>query len=273
MPRHCSAGGCKSRDNRATRRSLWINNCHRADSWDPQTDFVYFCSKHFTPQSFELTGCRSVLIQILECLCDKALSPAHSIHVFDLCTHSGIRRLKEEAFPTVFDSSSTTKGKRRATQQTAGDDLQNAQQKTDGGETSKQPNGNTPASPQEPSEVEQLPQQESSLEPEPAYPPQSPSRYMRRLPPPPGFYLPKEHSYAQLCPLLWRRRYDQAIDCLERALRQLHAARRRENRLRSTVLRLRDKRLKHTLLLSQDGSRTWGRIDLAKEVLTRGERC
>ncbi|KAK5854532.1 hypothetical protein PBY51_004718 [Eleginops maclovinus] len=249
MPRHCSAGGCKSRDNRetrnagitfhklpkgATRRSLWINNCHRADSWDPQTDFVYFCSKHFTPQSFELTGC------------------------------SGIRRLKEEACPTVFDSSSTSKGKRRATQLPAehlrlrrnrrSNDWQNAQLETEGGETSEKPNGNTPASPQEPSEVEQLPQQESSPEPAPGSRPQSPSRYMRRLPPPPGFYLPKEHSYAQLCPLLWRRRYDQAIDCLEKALRQLHAARRRENRLRSTVLRLRDKRLKHNLLMSPDGS-------------------
>lgn len=81
---------------------------------------------------------------------------------------------------------------------------------------------------------------------------------MRRLPPPPGFYLSKEHSYAQLCPLLWRRRYDQVVDCLEKALRQLNAARRRESRLRSSVLRLRDKRLKHILLLSQNGCKNRG---------------
>ncbi|KAM7372751.1 hypothetical protein PAMP_007649 [Pampus punctatissimus] len=227
----------------ATRRNLWISNCHRADFWDPQTDFVYFCSKHFTPESFELTGC------------------------------SGIRRLKEDAFPTVFDSFSATKCKRSRTPQKqediparknlrSGD--QNTQQEEEGptleeptvqcsvaaaGET----NENIPASCQETAEVEKLSQQEHS-------PPRSisPSRYMRRLPPPPGFYLPKEHSYAQLCPLLWRRRYDQAIDCLEKALRQLHAARRRENRLRSTMLRLRDKRMKHTLLVSQDGSKDRG---------------
>ncbi|XP_018550975.1 THAP domain-containing protein 7 [Lates calcarifer] len=264
MPRHCSAGGCKSRDNRetrnagitfhklpkgASRRNLWIINSHRADSWDPQTDFVYFCSKHFTPESFELTGC------------------------------SGIRRLKEDAFPTVFDSS-TTKCKRAGTPQKQEEvtarkspcsgDQEHTQEGTNQGQTSLEPtvqrsvaaseetHENMPPSSQEPSGVEQLSQEEHASSPPSESHPPSPSRYMRRLPPPPGLYLSKEHSYAQLCPLLWRRRYDQAIDCLEKALRQLHAARRRENRLRSTVLRLRDKRLKHTLLVSQDGCKNRG---------------
>uniref|UniRef100_UPI0037E7940D THAP domain-containing protein 7 n=1 Tax=Semicossyphus pulcher TaxID=241346 RepID=UPI0037E7940D len=259
MPRHCSAGGCKSRDNResrdagitfhklpkgATRRNLWITNSRRADSWDPQSDFVYFCSQHFTPESFELTG------------------------------YSGIRRLREDAFPTLFDSSSTSKSKRAGRLQKRRDasvrknlrsgSQEDTEQETDKSLTSEEPTGqrseaaleetreNTPASSQEPSDLEQLSQEEHSPSPQPEPRPVSPSRYMRRLPPPPGFYLSKEHSYAQLCPLLWRRRYDQAIDCLEKALRQLHAARRRENRLRSTVLRLQDKRLKQALLVHRD---------------------
>ncbi|XP_069571234.1 THAP domain-containing protein 7 [Brachyistius frenatus] len=262
MPRHCSAGGCKSRDNHETRnagvtfhklpkganrRNLWITNSHRTDSWDPQTDFVYFCSKHFTLESFELTGC------------------------------SGIRRLKEDAFPTVFNFSSATKCKtaEKAEKQedvpdrTSSDEQERTQQETNRDQTAEDTRGqrsaaaaeetneNTVGSSPKPSVTEQHSEQEHS--PSAAEPlPVSPSRYMRRLPPPLGSYLLKEHSYAQHCPLLWRRRYDQAVDSLEKALRQLHAARRRENRLRSTVLRLRDKRLKHTLLVSQDGGTTGG---------------
>ncbi|XP_060949022.1 THAP domain-containing protein 7 isoform X3 [Limanda limanda] len=282
MPRHCSAGGCKSRDNRetrnagitfhrlpkgATRRNLWITNSHRAGSWDPQTDFVYFCSKHFSPENFELTGC------------------------------SGVRRLKEDAFPTVFDSSSKTKCKRAGTVQKQEDILvrqspcsvkrEVTPHDTDqypssdkvtvqrSAEASEETNEKNPASLQEPSGVEELSQQEHAFSPLPESCSISPSRYMRRLPPPPGFYLSKEHSYAQLCPLLWRRRYDQAVDYLEKALRQLHAARRRENRLRSTVLRLRDRRLKTTLQVSQYGSKHKGTLGgkrrREKECCNQGE--
>uniref|UniRef100_A0A3Q2XDW5 THAP domain containing 7 n=1 Tax=Hippocampus comes TaxID=109280 RepID=A0A3Q2XDW5_HIPCM len=205
MPRHCSAGGCKSRDNRetrnagitfhklpkeASRRNLWISNSRRADSWDPRTNFVYFCSKHFTPESFEMASCSKQGTA-------KCQTPDGSLVESSL-----------EAEET--------------SEEQAGSCLETAE-----GRGRRSPEKRTSSPP-------------------PTSPPRSvsPSRYMRRLPPRPGFYLPKEHSYAQLCPLLWRRRYDKAVDYLEKTLRQLHAARRRENRLRGSLLRLRDRQQK-----------------------------
>ncbi|NP_001088733.1 THAP domain containing 7 S homeolog [Xenopus laevis] len=96
MPRHCSSLGCTTRDSRQTRnnnisfhrlprkddprRNLWIANCQRTDPsgkglWDPSSDYVYFCSKHFEKSCFEVVGT------------------------------SGYHRLKEDAVPTLFLSS------------------------------------------------------------------------------------------------------------------------------------------------------------------------
>ncbi|XP_028317722.1 uncharacterized protein LOC114472608 isoform X1 [Gouania willdenowi] len=230
MPRHCSVGGCSSRDNRetreagitfhrlpkgATRRHLWISNARRPKSWDPKTDFVYFCSKHFTPQSFELTGC------------------------------SGVRRLKEEAVPTMFEISTGAKHRTSARQKGVESSVRRRSrriQSRDGSSSSSavkcEPPPKEDTSPS--NECDQVPEPASSPGPRPL----SPSRYMRRLPPPAGFHLAKEHSYALLSPGLWRRRYDHVVDSLENVLRQLHAARRRESRLRRSLMLLRDQHAK-----------------------------
>ncbi|KAI4899351.1 hypothetical protein NFI96_030481 [Prochilodus magdalenae] len=274
MPRHCSAAGCNSRDTRDARkagltfhrlpkrgnprRATWILNSHRKGpegkgQWDPQSDYIYFCSKHFTPDSFELSGV------------------------------SGYRRLKDDAVPTVVETPSYQRGKTSRGRPRNVEKLMRTKKSTEnegpdsemipisvqnvigGSEVEQSKTVNREQRTEQPPPIssedfqtnETSPKdQPSDLAPSPPSPrPPSPSCYMRRLPPPPGFYLAKEHNYAQLCPLVWRKRYDKAIDNLEKALRLLSAARRRENRLRLTLLRLRESRLKSTLSRIQDSSR------------------
>lgn len=42
---------------------MWLANCQRLDPsgqglWDPASEYIYFCSKHFEENCFELVGIR-----------------------------------------------------------------------------------------------------------------------------------------------------------------------------------------------------------------------
>uniref|UniRef100_A0A452TBM9 THAP domain containing 7 n=1 Tax=Ursus maritimus TaxID=29073 RepID=A0A452TBM9_URSMA len=259
MPRHCSAAGCCTRDTRETRnrgisfhrlpkkdnprRGLWLPHCQRLDPsgqglWDPASEYIYFCSKHFEENCFELVGI------------------------------SGYHRLKEGAVPTIFESFS----KLRRTTKTKGHSyppgppdvsrLRRCRKRCSEGR-----GPTTPFSPPPPADVTCFPVEEASApaalpasptgrleaglsspfsdllgplgaqadeagcsaqpspereperQPSPLEPrPVSPSAYMLRLPPPAGAYIQNEHSYQVGSALLWKRRAEAALDALDNFL-------------------------------------------------------
>lgn len=85
--------------------------------------------------------------------------------------------------------------------------------------------------------------QELQSESEPLRP-VSPSMYMSRLPPPPGAYISSEHSYHVGNALQWKRRAEAAVEALEKVQRQLHACKRREQRLRLRIAALQQERMR-----------------------------
>ncbi|XP_029440516.1 THAP domain-containing protein 7 isoform X2 [Rhinatrema bivittatum] len=300
MPRHCSAIGCTTRDTRETRnrgisfhrlpkkdnprRIAWLENCRRTDPsgegvWDPSSEYVYFCSKHFEKICFEVVGL------------------------------SGYHRLKETAVPTIFDAfvkprtaakartqnlvledaRAVRTRKRPAVLQVQMPELPDpASTAFIGGkavmgasprttdishlhnlcEDCERIFGNTaPAEGSEATAVEPAthpsttlengqeagPPLDCVIEPPPAAEseaasatrsqrPVSPSTYMLRLPPPPGSYIQSEHSYHVGSALLWKRRAEAALDALDKAQRQLQACKRREQRLRLRFYALQQER-------------------------------
>uniref|UniRef100_A0A0B8RPW4 THAP domain-containing protein 7-like n=1 Tax=Philothamnus irregularis TaxID=1899461 RepID=A0A0B8RPW4_9SAUR len=278
MPRHCSATGCCTRDTPETRnrgisfhrlpkdnprRTTWLENCQRKDMsgqglWDPASKYVYFCSKHFEKNCFELVGT------------------------------SGYHRLKEGAVPTIFEPHAKPRRKSKLNssklakyQQKQRCGCCNAEETTTPvcmdvscfpvqelpspgaapttGELRSQPNlpGSEPENLAALSDIplEQLPaatgQEEASPSPalpEPVGDPSQPvslSLYMLRLPPPAGAYIQNEHSYQVGSALLWKRRAEAALDALGKTQRQLQACRRREQRLRLRICELQRERRPH----------------------------
>nr|XP_012632130.1 THAP domain-containing protein 7 isoform X2 [Microcebus murinus] len=232
MPRHCSAAGCCTRDTRETRnrgisfhrlpkkdnprRGLWLANCRRLDPsgqglWDPASEYIYFCSKHFEENCFELVGIS----------CSEGRGPTTPF--------SPPPPADVTCFPVEEASAPATLPASPAGRLEPGlsspfsDLLGSLGAQADEAGCSAQP------SPE---------QQPSPLEPRPV----SPSAYMLRLPPPAGAYIQNEHSYQVGSALLWKRRAEAALDALDKAQRQLQACKRREQRLRLRLTKLQQER-------------------------------
>ncbi|KAM4856547.1 THAP domain-containing protein 7 isoform X2 [Marmota monax] len=232
MPRHCSAAGCCTRDTRETRnrgisfhrlpkkdnprRSLWLANCQRLDPsgqglWDPASEYIYFCSKHFEENCFELVG--------ISCLEDRGPTtpfsppPPADVTCFPV---------EEASAPATLPASPS--GRLEPGLSSPFSDLLSPV-----GAQADEAGCSTQPSPE---------QQTSPLEPRPI----SPSAYMLRLPPPAGAYIQNEHSYQVGSALLWKRRAEAALDALDKAQRQLQACKRREQRLRLRLTKLQQER-------------------------------
>ncbi|XP_058047328.1 THAP domain-containing protein 7 isoform X2 [Ahaetulla prasina] len=239
MPRHCSATGCCTRDTPETRnrgisfhrlpkdnprRTTWLENCQRKDMsgqglWDPASKYVYFCSKHFEKNCFELVG--------TSCGCCNAEETT------PLCMDVSCFPVQELPSP----GAAPTTGELRSQPNLPGSEPENLTTLSD-----------VP--------LEQLPaatgQEEASPSPalpEPVEDPSQPvslSLYMLRLPPPAGAYIQNEHSYQVGSALLWKRRAEAALDALGKTQRQLQACRRREQRLRLRICELQRERRPHS---------------------------
>ncbi|XP_012514816.1 PREDICTED: THAP domain-containing protein 7 isoform X2 [Propithecus coquereli] len=232
MPRHCSAAGCCTRDTRETRnrgisfhrlpkkdnprRGLWLANCRRLDPsgqglWDPASEYIYFCSKHFEENCFELVGIS----------CSEGRGPTT---LFSPPPPADVTcfPVEEASAPATLPASPA--GRLEPGLSSPFSDLLGPLgAQADEAGCSAQP------SPE---------QQPSPLEPRPV----SPSAYMLRLPPPAGAYIQNEHSYQVGSALLWKRRAEAALDALDKAQRQLQACKRREQRLRLRLTKLQQER-------------------------------
>ncbi|XP_069495095.1 THAP domain-containing protein 7 isoform X3 [Ambystoma mexicanum] len=248
------------------RRILWLANCCRTDSsgtglWDPTSEYIYFCSRHFEKSCFEVVGMRQAgrtrayqedSDESMQVLCfaennvEDPSSPSKVTHFHRLYPGSlGITESNSSKPSTVVtkgpqrNSCSVSEDGREPTALICSGSHPDITRDTppaedDDGDASATPSGFEAVVPTSSS---------SAQESEPARP-VSPSVYMLRLPPPLGSYIQNEHSYHVGNALLWKRRAEAALDALDKAHRQLQACKRREQRLRMRICGLQQERVR-----------------------------